>query len=98
MGKPSTIIETDPIVKFMVNKGRAGSDNTQVIFGFNANDVLVSSGNLTEGTRSAYDYDGDGIKESTIVHFNVNNPGKDGPVDVILVGYSTGPVPQPGPI
>jgi hypothetical protein len=98
MGKPSTMTETDPIVKFMVNKGRAGSDNVQLVFGFNANDLLVSSGNLKEGSRSAYDYDGDGIFDSTLVHFNVNNPGKDGPVDVILVGYSTMPPPEPGPI
>ena len=67
-----------------------------MIFGYNANDLLVSSGNLTEASRSAYDYDGDGYKESTLVHFDVNNPGKDGPVDVILVGFQT--VIDPGPI
>lgn len=97
MGKPSNNA-SDPVVKFMVNKGRAGSDLTQLIYGYNANDLLVSSGNLHEASRSAYDFDGDGFMESTIVHFDVNNPGKDGPVDVILVGFSTLPPPGPGPI
>jgi hypothetical protein len=95
MGKPSNN-DIDPVVKFMVNKGRAGSDLVQLIYGYNANDVLVSSGNLTEASRTAYDFDGDGTLESTIVHFDANNPGKDGPIDVILVGFAT--APDPGPI
>ena len=96
MGKPSMTDDLDPIVKFMVNKGRAGADHTQFVFGFNANDLLVSSGNLKEVSRSAYDYNGDGVFDSTVVHYEANNPGKDGPVDVVLVGFN--PLPDPGPI
>jgi VCBS repeat-containing protein len=71
----------------LVANGTVGADGVYIINGFDSDDFLQYSQNLSHGAPVAYDADNNGSLESTSVTFAYTNPTV-GQIQVILTGYT----------
>jgi VCBS repeat-containing protein len=81
--------DTNPVRTFQVNRGQADSDGRIYYSGFDDNDLLAYSGNLTYVGHGLADTNGDGVTDASTATFEFsNNGGKVSHVVVILIGYT----------